>query len=290
MKRREMLLTTGACALGLSGFPFGYAAGDEQKRHRVLMFTKSAGFQHSVIRRDGEKQAHAEAVFSLLARQHGIDIVPTKDGSIFDSDLSGFDAFLFYTTGDLTKPGTDKQPPMSADGKKRLLDIVASGKGFVGSHCASDTFHTPSDQKQPDPYIAMLGGEFLSHGAQQKARQINVSPEFPGAGELGDSFELLEEWYAFRNQADDLHVVLLQDTEGMKGDLYQRPDYPATWARKHGDGRVFYTSMGHREDVWTNPIFQDVLLGGLSWAIGTAEADVTPNVKDVVPKEEAKSS
>ena len=47
--------------------------------------------------------------------------------------------------------------------------------------------------------------------------------------------------------------------------------------------RVFYTSMGHREDVWTNPLFQQVLLGGLSWAAGNVEADVKPNLMEVCP-------
>ncbi len=56
---------------------------------------------------------------------------------------------------------------------------------------------------------------------------------------------------------------LVQETNGMKDADYDRPPYPATWARKHGEGRVFYTSMGHREDVWTNPIFESILIGGL---------------------------
>ena len=49
-------------------------------------------------------------------------------------------------------------------------------------------------------------------------------------------------------------------------------------------GRVFYTSMGHREDVWTNPKFQQVLLGGLSWAARNVDADVAPNIAQVTPK------
>ena len=47
----------------------------------------------------------------------------------------------------------------------------------------------------------------------------------------------------------------------MEGPSYKRPPYPSTWARMHGKGRVFYTSMGHREDVWTSPEFQAVLIG-----------------------------
>ena len=42
--------------------------------------------------------------------------------------------------------------------------------------------------------------------------------------------------------------------------------------------------MGHREDVWQNPIFQGLLLGGLSWAFGNIEADVTPNLDKAAPK------
>jgi type 1 glutamine amidotransferase len=98
---------------------------------------------------------------------------------------------------------------------------------------------------------------------------------------------MLEEWYSFKDYQDDLHVILVQETEGMgKKDvdsIYNRPPYPATWARMHGKGRVFYTSMGHREDVWTNPTFQSILVGGLRWALKEVEADVTPNVDKVAP-------
>ncbi|MCX7824513.1 MAG: ThuA domain-containing protein, partial [Verrucomicrobiae bacterium] len=65
---------------------------------------------------------------------------------------------------------------------------------------------------------------------------------------------------------------------------YERPPFPCTWARMHGKGSVFYTSMGHREDVWTSKIFRQVLLGGLSWALGRAKADITPNLAQVAPK------
>ena len=110
-----------------------------------------------------------------------------------------------------------------------------------------------------------------------------VDTAFPGAKNLKD-FELHEEWYALKNFAPNLHVILVQDTEGMKGDDYQRPKFPATWARMHDKGRVFYTSMGHREDVWENAMFQDLFLGGLSWAFGKVKADVTPNLEKATPK------
>ncbi len=294
MKRREMLISSGL-ALGLSQLPLAWATAAEGQKRKVLMFTKSAGFEHSSIKRDGDHLGHAENVLTDLGKQHNFEVTATKDGRVFDSDLSPYDAFFFYTTGDLTngKSG-DKNPPMSADGKKRLLAAVAGGKGFVASHCGADTFHSagPARQRQEgdqvDPYIAMLGGEFISHGPQQKARMVIASPKFPGldgAGEEGgESFKLMDEWYSLKNFADDLHVILVQDTQGMNGKDYDRPAYPATWARRHEKGRVFYTSMGHREDVWTNPKFQKILLGGLAWAMGDVQAETPANLKKAAPE------
>jgi hypothetical protein len=177
---------------------------------------------------------------------------------------------------------------MPPEGKQAFLKAIEGGKGFIGSHCASDTFHSPGTRnknqttQEMDPYIAMVGGEFITHGAQQKAWMRLVSPDFPGAKGVTD-FQLNEEWYALKNFAPDLHVILVQDSQGMTGPMYQRPLFPATWARLFGKGRVFYTSMGHREDVWTNETFQKLLLGGIAWALGNVDANVTPNLSRTAP-------
>jgi type 1 glutamine amidotransferase len=286
------MLKTGAAAVavGLSGFPFGWVAGAEAPRRRILMMTRSAGYEHDVVKRGKNNELSlAERIVTELGKKHNFDVTCTKDGREFLPETVGkYDAFLFETTDDLTKEGGDKQPPMPPEGKKAFLQAIADGKGFVGCHCASDTFHSRGDRgknqerDQLDPYIAMLGGEFITHGAQQKARMLVVDHKFPGTKDLKDS-EINEEWYALKNFAPDLHVILVQDTEGMKGGMYQRPNFPATWARHHEKGRVFYTSMGHRDDVWESPIMQGLLLGGLSWAVGNVEADVSPNLKEVAP-------
>jgi type 1 glutamine amidotransferase len=291
MNRRD-LLKTGAAALAASAFPFGWTAAADKAKKRLLMFTRSAGYEHSCIKRKTPNDlSMAEKTVTDLAVKHGFEVDCTKDGRVFlPETIAKYDAFLFETTEDLTREGGDKNPPMPVEGKKAFLQAIADGKGFVGCHCASDTFHSPGhkmgdnkNQDTLDPYIAMLGGEFIVHGAQQKAKMKLVDDKFPGAKGLSD-FELNEEWYALKNFATDLHVILVNGTEGMKGKMYDRPDFPATWARKHDKGRVFYTSMGHREDVWSNPIFQGLLLGGLSWAFGNVEADVTPNIDKVTPK------
>jgi type 1 glutamine amidotransferase len=298
MDRREMLVQSGAAALTLGLTPFALrwtARADTPKRH-ILMFTRSQTFEHSVVKRGKDNQLSlAETIVTDLGKKHGFEVTCTKDGREFlPETIAKYDGFLFETTGDLTKEGGDKNPPMPPEGKQALLKAIAEGKAFVGCHCASDTFHSPGpssqnqDSEKRDPYIAMLGGEFIVHGSQQRAYMRVTDAKFPGAKDLKD-FELLEEWYALKNFAPDIHVILVQDTEGMKnnkGDrewMYDRPKFPATWARKHHKGRVFYTSMGHREDVWQNPIFQNLLVGGLSWALGNVEAHLTPNLQEAAP-------
>ncbi len=134
-----------------------------------------------------------------------------------------------------------------------------------------------------DLYIEMLGAEGISHNAQQKAKNTCVDTKFPGCEDLKDGIDMFEEWYSIKNFAKDIHVILVQESKGMAGNLYLRPPYPATWARMFGKGRVFATSMGHREDVWTSPTFQKLLVGGMSWALGKVDADITPNIETVTP-------
>jgi type 1 glutamine amidotransferase len=292
MNRRHFLRTTAAATLA-SAAGSALAAGPKRK---LLFFTKSSGFEHDVISYKKGQPSFAEKLLTELGAKNNWEFVFSKDGSLFTpAYLAQFDALFFYSTGDLTAPGTDKNPGMTPAGKQALLDYVAGGKGFIGSHSATDTFHTNNESKKgperyknfgdaADPYVKMIGGEFIKHGAQQDAKMRVVDAKFPGLAKYAAGFTMKEEWYSLKDFRDDLHVLLVQETDGMKGIEYQRPAYPATWARMHGKGRVFYTSMGHREDVWMSPIFQDILTGGISWALGDAKADVTPNLAQAAPK------
>ena len=291
--RRRAIRQISAAGLGLMLDPDLNLFGKNSPRRRILFFTKSSGYEHSSIKRNGNELSHAERILTELGASHGFDVTATKDGSVFTGEkLKGYDAIFFYTTGDLTHAGTDKNPPMSKKGKAAFLEAIHSGKGFLGTHSASDTFHSVGEAFQTqapdarDPYIQMLGGEFIRHGAQQEANMKLTSPHFPGCEKIKESFRLKDEWYSLKNFASDLHVILVQDTQGMQGSDYQRPSYPATWARHHGKGRVFYTSMGHREDVWTNPTFQGILVGAVAWATGNVNAKTPPNLKTATPQAE----
>lgn len=297
-------------------FACAVAATAPGKTKKVLFFTKCSNFEHSVVRERAPGQlSFAAQVLQELGPKHGIEFTFSKDGSLFTPEyLAQFDAFFFYTSGDLLAKGKDGNPPMTPAGKQAFLDAIQNGKGFIGTHSATDTFHTDetaeTNTNQPriwryrvlgakaDPYTQMIGGELIVHGTQQIAKARVIDPKFPGFANRGESIELMEEWYSMTNFAPDMHVILLQDTSGMRDPNangkdwppsgwdtpYQRPPYPSTWARMQGKGRVFYTSLGHREDVWLSPLFQEILFGGIAWAVGNVDADVTPNLAKVAPR------
>src|SRR5205085_12221325 len=201
------------------------------------------------------------------------------------------------TTGDLTTLGTDGKPPMSSDGKKNLLEAIHKGMGFVGIHAAADTFHPQPDPKdlsnryiahgeQQDPYLKMLGAEFIIHGSDPRLQDANLivnDPKFPGLEGVTSPVSLKDEWYSLKDFQSDLHVILTLDTHGMRGACYQRAPYPVTWAHMHGKGRVFYTAIGDRPENWKNEFFLNLLGGGTRWAIGDVNTKVETNLKEAAP-------
>jgi type 1 glutamine amidotransferase len=264
----------------------------------VLVFTKSSGFEHEVVKTHDGKPSIVDQAVTSLGKEHGFEVISTKDGRVFDSpDFPNHAAVLFFTTGDLTTAGTDKNPPMSPQGKQSLLDAIHAGLGFIGVHAASDTFHTkpdPADNsnryvahgKESDPYIRMLGGEFITHGSAPRLQTTNLiinDPKFPGLEGVSSPVSFNDEWYSLKDFRTDLHVVLTLDTKGMSGEPYQRPPYPMTWARMEGSGRVFFTAIGDRPENWSNSFFLNLLGGGIRWSIGDAQASLTPNLFEAAP-------
>lgn len=294
LTRRQFVEMGAVAGLSLALPPGALAAGKKS----VLVFTKSSGFEHDVVKlKDGKPSIVDEAITSL-GLKHGFSVTASKDGTIFDSpDFHKYAAVVFFTTGDLTTAGTDKNPPMSLAGKQRLLDAIRGGTGFVGIHAASDTFHTPPDPQdnsnryvahgeQSDPYLRMLGGEFITHGSTPRLQDTNLivdDPKFPGLDGVSSPVKFNDEWYSLKDFRNDMHVILTLDTKGMTGKPYERAPYPMTWARMEGKGRVFYTAIGDRPENWSSPFFLNLLGGGIRWSIGDAKASLTQNIKQAAP-------
>jgi len=297
--RREFLrtLTTAALTATTAGLALSRQSFSAPKKS-LLVFTKSSGFEHEVVKRKDGKISIAETVITDLGEKNGFEVNCSKDGRIFDSkDFHAHQAVFFFTTGDLTQSGTDKNPPMSPAGKQALLTSIEQGLGFVGCHAASDTFHTPPDPSdlsnryiahgaQSDPYLRMLGGEFIVHARDPRLQTADIiihDPSFPGLAGVESPVSFNEEWYSLKDFATDMHVIATVNTRMLKNACYERSPYPVVWARMNGKGRVFFTALGDRPENWQNPFHVNLLAGGIRWSLGEAKADLSQNLLAAAP-------
>lgn len=231
-----------------------------RKPLRVLVYTHSAGFEHAVVKRpEPDVDSLVERTLRELAgRTPDLDAIVSRDASWFDpARLAELDAVLFFTTGEL---------PLDERQRQGLLDFVHEGGAFVGVHSATDTF------LEFEPYRAMLGGTFDGHPWHQRVRVLVEDREHPATRHLGAAFEIEDEIYQLKApyDRDKVEVLLRLDVDGL--DL-ERPgvhrkdqDFALAWGRAYGAGRVFYTALGHRAEVWADERFLRHLIGGLRWA------------------------
>lgn len=281
---KRMYWTIGPIVMGVMAMSVIHAATaqENQRARRVLYFTKSQGFEHSVVKRDGDRLSHSERILTEVLAQHDIRLDCTKDGTYITAEnLKLYDTVMFYTSGDLCAEGGDRSPAMSQEGLEALMAWIRGGGGFIGLHAATDSLRG----EQPTEYTKMIGGAFETHGGQEFATLDVVDPAFPAMVGLPVQFRMIDEWYIHNqvNAGDTMHVLIMLDTKSMQQELYnKRAPFPITWCNYEGKGRVFVTALGHREDVWEMPMVQGMIVKALAWTMGDVPGDATPNYKDVV--------
>ena len=261
------------------------ACGQQDESVNILFLSKSSGYEHRVIAQKDGQPSHVDNVLNELSRMYDGQVTATKDASLINAEnLKNYDLVVFYTTGDLTKPGADKNPPMSSTGLAELIEWITQGGAFIGMHSASDTFHSKAAEGA-STYIEMLGGEFLRHGLQFEGTVKIVDPGHPAVADVPKEFTLKDEWYMFKNfNKEKIHVLAVLDPgdAGRRQDMYKVDPYPIVWCRALGEGRVYYNAMGHREDVWENPTFQQVMVNAAQWVLKQGPLDAEPNYDEVV--------
>ena len=260
MKRPIIASILPCCAIVLLFLSLSGLAAEPKK---MLVVTITKGFRHSSI-------PTAMKVLGDLAEKSkafSVDFVFTDEDLATKTtaeNLKKYDGFIFAnTTGVL--PLADKPA---------FLAAIKGGKAFVGMHSASDTFHGPNDTV--DPYTEMLGGEFQTHGAQVGVECLVQDKDHPATKPLGESFCIeREEIYLIKSyDASKVHELLVLDKHPNK--KQEAGHFPVAWCKEYGAGKVFYTSLGHREDVWMNDTYQKHILGGIKWSLGLEPGSATP--------------
>ncbi len=293
MNRRYFLLIPAAALAAMFCFTAtqNAMAEDAPAKAKVLHYTRSQGFVHGPARMQDDGTTISGVALKKYLADKNIELVETQDGRVFDGDLSEYAAFIFYTSGNLLDEGgtdNDRIHKISREGFQKFLEAVKSGKGLVGIHSAADTCCGINNEDGKDVYTRLMGSRFCGHGAQQFATVTATEPiQLPWLKEKegGKSVDH-EEWYAMNQFNPDMHVVLVQQTEGMQGDCYQRPPFPSSWVRLEEKGRVAYSAYGHEDRFWEET--ENVRKVGefVEWAVGRFELDTKANFADVTPEGE----
>src|SRR2546430_4324679 len=246
VRRREFIaLLGGAAAIGSLG------AHAEPPPARILYFTYSAGYRHDVI-------PLSKAILTRLGSNSGLFEGPaTEDISEFSAEnLERYAAVMFYTSGEL---------PMSDAQKAALLNFVRSGRGFLGVHSATDTFYAWPD------YLDLIGGYFNGHPWHQVVTIEVADAADPLVAFLGNSLQLNDEIYQISDfDYRGSRALLRLDPSSVdlsKTGVHQRfYGWPLAWKRFFGEGRVFYSALGHEASVWQDPRCQKILTNAILWS------------------------
>jgi type 1 glutamine amidotransferase len=262
-----------------------FSADSPAHRTKVLFVTQSGGFHHSSVRRPRNTLAPAEIAMTQLGQQSGLfDIHCTQDcAADFTRDnLKNYDIVAFYTTTD--SKGSDVLPIPNDVLEYFLNDwLKQKGHGFVGFHSASDTYHNT------EAYWDMIGGTFNGHpwGSNTTVTITVDDPNHPASRSFGKEFEIKDEIYQYTHwQPEKVHVLMSLNMAKCKPKMpYQ---VPISWVKDYGQGKVFYTNLGHRESTWTDKRFLNSVEGGIRWILGLEQGDATPN-PEVSKAEDLKS-
>lgn len=250
-------------------------------KKRLLVVTWTTGFRHADTIGTPDKDGPAQAILKEIGDSSGVyDVDYCRDQAdvtamLTPGGLKKYDGVIFAnTTGNLHIPDLHA-----------FLDWIKAGHAFIGTHSAGDTYH-PADAGGDTGYIDMVAAEFRTHGAQAEVDCIVEDPKHPAVAHLAPDLKVKDEIYHYKvNNRLNVHVLLALKTQGMDGvkdpvtnlDNSGKPiDMLISWCKIYGKGKVFYTALGHRPDVWSNPKYQQHLLGGIKWALGLAKGDATP--------------
>jgi len=211
--------------------------------------------------------------------------------------LNQFDGLMMMANGDIG---------LTPVQKKAIVDFVRGGKAFVGVHCATVMMYDFPEYGEMlgAYYIQSMATALVADSVPVNQRRVGVlkveDNTHPATRMFTSSWPIAEEFYTFATapwsasapelnisspgdfkapmgfSRDRVHVLLSLDAQHTNLDGFaprarvtKTGDYPQSWWRYWGNGRVFYTSLGHVPETWTHDAaFRAHLTGGIRWALG----------------------
>lgn len=226
----------------------GFTAGSQN----LLILTKTGHYRHASL-------PDAIKAFVEMSEEHGWKSTFTEDSSFFTEEiLAKFDVVVFLLTN---------KNILTVEQKGAFKGFIKSGGGFVGVHSATVT------ELEWDWFGQLIGARFIGHSGVQEGKIIIENKEHPSTQHFEDDVIVWEdEWYSLNhNPRENVSVLISLDEKSIKPKLFQKKtmamgDHPLAWYNFFDGGRVFQTQLGHRAELYQNPLFRKHLIGAIKWA------------------------
>ncbi len=245
------------------------ASAEIESTRRVLIFYRCEGFVHRSI-------PFANCALEQLGKQTGAfnaDLADTYE--VFtEANLEQYDAIIFNNTTRLVFPTLDHE--------NAFKNFVTGGKGLIGIHAAADNFGEHSD------CVAMVGGIFDSHPWTQDgtwAFRLDDPKHTLNEAFGGKGFWHQDEIYRYKENSfvgpSKLRLLVSLDMtkEAVTNKINDPQEVAVSWVQRIGEGRVFYTNFGHRNETFHKPLILRHMLDGIQYALGDLEAEDKPTAE-----------
>jgi type 1 glutamine amidotransferase len=164
--------------------------------------------------------------------------------------------------------------------RKSLLDWVSQGGGIVAYH------HAIGGNNNWPEFKELLGMAYWGHPWNEEVGIKLDEPDHPLVAAFGGKdFRIAEEIFQFNEpySREKLRVLLSLDVNKTNMSvpwIYRKDnDFGLAWIKNYGKGRIFYSAIGHRTEIWWNPTILQFYLDGIQFAAGDLDADATPSAK-----------
>jgi len=189
----------------------------------------------------------------LISENFDVEFYDTLDAFLDRDHLKTLDLiFPLWTMGEI-----------KGEQREAVSHAVASGVGLAGNHGGiCDAFRNDTE------WQFMCGGNWVAHpGNDGTPYRVNIkNTSSPITLGIKDFDVASEQYYLHVDPAVEVLATTSFPVANGPHILNKHVDMPVVWTKMWGYGRVFYTSLGHHDDVFDIPEAGEILRRGLLWA------------------------
>ncbi len=251
---------------------------------KIMVFSQHTGFYHWTI-------PHNAEMLKILGEKTGaFEVTIAYDVDSFSKkNLKKYDAVILNNSNpagpkrdlfwDLLQKNSNLSDEviskLAAEYENNLMNYVAKGGGLMILHGAITV------QNNSTNFSKMTGGSFDYHPKQQKMHLKEVDKDHPMVQAFnGNGYTHVDEPYFFKNAYFDynfrpLLYIEADKLEGLRKEVYQNTIY-VSWIKRHGKGRVFYSSPSHNAQSMDQAALLQFFLDGMQYVVGDLKCDDSP--------------